>query len=64
MESKSGCKIVIECCLFFGYVFVEMEMIDEIWYLVKNIFKVIGFIGGMGNCFLLIFKSEVDKIMV
>ena len=63
MESKSGRKTVTERRLFPGYVFVEMEMTDETWHLVKNTSKVTGFIGGTGNRPSPISKSEVDKIM-
>ena len=49
MESKSGRKTVTERRLFPGYVFVEMEMTDETWHLVKNTPKVTGFVGGTRN---------------
>lgn len=58
-----GRKTVTERRLFPGYVFVEMEMTDETWHLVKNTSKVTGFIGGTGNRPSPISKSEVDKIM-
>lgn len=64
VEVKGGYKVVIECCFFFGYVFVEMEMMDEMWYFVKNMVKVIGFVGGVCNCLILIFLKEVEKIML
>ena len=62
-ENKSGRKTVTERRLFPGYVFVEMEMTDETWHLVKNTSKVTGFIGGSGNRPSPISKGEVDKIM-
>lgn len=40
-----------------------MEMDDDFWYLVKNIFKVIGFVGGIVIKLILIFEKEVEKIM-
>ena len=63
MESKSGRKTVTERRLFPGYVFVEMEMTDETWHLVKNTPKVTGFIGGKSNKPTPIPAREIDKIM-
>ncbi|MGL4603510.1 MAG: transcription termination/antitermination protein NusG [Iodobacter sp.] len=49
MEVKAGTRKLTERKLFPGYVFVEMEMGDETWHLVKSTSKVSGFIGGVGN---------------
>jgi transcriptional antiterminator NusG len=46
-----------------GYVFVEMEMTDDTWHLVKNTSKVTGFIGGKSNKPTPISPHEVSKIM-
>ncbi len=62
-DARAVSKTVTERRLFPGYVFVEMEMTDETWHLVKNTSKVTGFIGGTGNRPSPISKSEVDKIM-
>lgn len=51
---KDGKKCKFECKFFLGYVLVEMEMNDEIWYIVKECLKVLGFIGGMVEKLVLI----------
>lgn len=63
IEVKNGTKAVTERRLFPGYVFVEMEMTDDTWHLVKNTSKVTGFIGGKSNKPTPIPPHEVAKIM-
>jgi transcriptional antiterminator NusG len=63
VEVKNGNKAVTERRLFPGYVFVEMEMTDDTWHLVKNTSKVTGFIGGKSNKPTPIAPHEVAKIM-
>jgi transcriptional antiterminator NusG len=63
VEVKNGQKAVTERRLFPGYVFVEMEMTDDTWHLVKNTNKVSGFIGGKSNKPTPIPPSEVAKII-
>lgn len=63
VEVKNGQKTVSERRLFPGYVFVEMEMTDDTWHLVKNTSKVTGFIGGKSNKPTPIAPHEVAKIM-
>ena len=45
-EMKGGQKRRSDRKFFPGYVLVEMEMNDETWHLVKDVPKVMGFIGG------------------
>jgi len=63
VEVKNGQKALTERRLFPGYVFVEMEMTDDTWHLVKNTSKVTGFIGGKSNKPTPIAPHEVAKIM-
>ncbi|WP_255992297.1 transcription termination/antitermination protein NusG [Chitinolyticbacter albus] len=49
VEIKAGRKALTERKLFPGYVYVEMEMTDDSWHLVKSTPKVTGFLGGVGN---------------
>jgi transcription termination/antitermination protein NusG len=63
IEVKNGKKAVTERRLFPSYVFVEMEMTDDTWHLVKNTNKVTGFIGGKSNKPSPIPQHEVDKIV-
>jgi transcriptional antiterminator NusG len=62
-ETKDGKKMVVQRRLFPSYVFVEMEMDDETWHLVKNTQKVTGFIGGTGNKPMALPQREVDKLL-
>ncbi len=63
IEVKNGKKAVTERRLFPSYVFVEMEMTDDTWHLVKNTSKVTGFIGGKSNKPSPIPQHEIDKIL-
>ena len=49
VEMKEGAKRSTERKFFPGYVLVQMEMDDETWHLVKQIPKVLGFIGEIGR---------------
>lgn len=63
IEVKNGKKAVTERRLFPSYVFVEMEMTDDTWHLVKNANKVTGFIGGKSNKPSPIPQAEIEKIL-
>jgi len=49
IEYKNGKKIEKMHNLFPGYLFVEMLMTDEAWYIVRNTPGVTGFIGSSGG---------------
>lgn len=49
VEMKEGKKRSSERKFFPGYVLVEMELDDETWHLVKQVPKVLGFIGGSSD---------------
>ena len=46
---KEGSKRRSERKFFPGYVLVQMDMDDETWHLVKDVPKVLGFIGGTSD---------------
>ena len=46
VEIRGGAKRRSERKFFPGYVLVQMDMTDETWHLVKDVPKVMGFIGG------------------
>ena len=46
VEIRGGKKRRSERKFFPGYVLVKMEMNDETWHLVKDVPKVLGFVGG------------------
>lgn len=49
IEFKNGKKIEKTKNLYPGYLFVEMKMTDEAWYIVRNTPGVTGFIGSSGG---------------
>ena len=49
VEMKEGQKRRSERKFFPGYVLVQMDMDDETWHLVKEVPKVLGFIGGSSD---------------
>jgi len=63
VEMKGGQKRRSDRKFFPGYVLVEMEMNDETWHLVKEVPKVMGFIGGTSDKPAPISKKEADTIL-
>ena len=63
VEMKGGQKRRSERKFFPGYVLVEMEMTDETWHLVKDVPKVMGFIGGTADQPAPISEREADAIL-
>ncbi|MGD8580948.1 MAG: transcription termination/antitermination protein NusG [Lysobacterales bacterium] len=63
VEMKGGQKRRSDRKFFPGYVLVEMEMTDETWHLVKDVPKVMGFIGGTADKPAPISKKEADAIL-
>ena len=49
VEMRDGQKRRSERKFFPGYVLVQMEMNDDTWHMVKDVPKVLGFIGGTGD---------------
>lgn len=49
VEIRGGQQRKSERKFFPGYVLVQMEMTDETWHLVKDVPRVMGFIGGQGD---------------
>ncbi|MEK6546548.1 MAG: transcription termination/antitermination protein NusG, partial [Nitrospinota bacterium] len=46
VEIRGGKKKISSRKYFPGYVMVEMDMDDDVWYVIKNTPKVTGFLGG------------------
>lgn len=63
VEVKEGQRRTTERKFFPGYVLVHMEMNDETWHLVKNVPKVLGFIGGTADKPAPISDAEADTIL-
>jgi len=63
VEMKGGQKRRSDRKFFPGYVLVEMEMTDESWHLVKDVPKVMGFIGGTADRPAPISQKEADAIL-
>jgi transcriptional antiterminator NusG len=63
VEMKEGSKRRSERKFFPGYVLVQMEMDDETWHLVKDVPKVLGFIGGSSDKPAPITEAEANQIL-
>ncbi len=63
VEMRDGQKRKSERKFFPGYVLVQMELNDESWHLVKDVPKVLGFIGGTGDRPTPISDKEADAIL-
>lgn len=63
VEMKGGQKRRSDRKFFPGYVLVEMEMNEETWHLVKDVPKVLGFIGGTSDRPAPITEREADAIL-
>jgi transcriptional antiterminator NusG len=63
VEMKGGQKRRSDRKFFPGYVLVEMEMTDDTWHLVKDVPKVMGFIGGTADKPAPISEKEANAIL-
>jgi len=63
VEMKEGSKRRSERKFFPGYVLVQMEMDEDTWHLVKEVPKVLGFIGGSSDRPAPITDAEADMIL-
>ncbi|RLA11360.1 MAG: transcription termination/antitermination protein NusG [Gammaproteobacteria bacterium] len=63
VEMKDGVKRKSERKFFPGYVLVQMEMNNDTWHLVKQVPKVLGFIGGTSDRPAPITEAEADAIL-
>jgi len=63
VEMREGQRRKSERKFFPGYVLVQMEMDDETWHLVKEVPKVLGFIGGSSDRPAPITEREAQQIL-
>ena len=63
VEMKDGERKRSERKFFPGYVLVQMDMDDETWHCVKDVPKVLGFIGGTSDRPAPISDREADQIL-
>ena len=63
VEMRQGQKRRTERKFFTGYVLVQMEMDDDSWHMVKDVPKVLGFIGGTSARPAPISNAEADRIL-
>ena len=61
MEMKNGKKVVTTKKLFPGYIYIQMELTDDGWHVVKNTPRVTGFIGGRNPAPLS--DEEIESIL-
>lgn len=63
VEMREGQKRRSERKFFPGYVLVQMDLDEETWHLVKEVPKVLGFIGGSSDKPAPITEAEADAIL-
>jgi transcriptional antiterminator NusG len=63
VEMRDGQKRRSDRKFFPGYVLVQMDMDDQTWHLVKEVPKVMGFIGGTSDRPAPISEREADAIL-
>ncbi len=63
VEMREGQKRKSERKFFPGYVLVQMEMNDETWHLIKEVPRVLGFIGGRPDRPAPISEREAESIL-
>jgi transcriptional antiterminator NusG len=63
VEMREGQKRRSERKFFPGYVLVQMDLDEETWHLVKEVPKVLGFIGGSSDKPAPITDAEADTIL-
>ncbi len=63
VEMRQGQKRRTERKFFPGYVLVQMDMHDDAWHLVKDVPKVLGFIGGTSASPAPITEAEANNIL-
>ena len=63
VEMRDGQKRKSERKFYPGYVLVQMEMNEQTWHLVKNVPKVLGFIGGTPDKPAPITEKEANRIL-
>lgn len=63
VEMRMGQQRKSDRKFFPGYVLVQMELTDETWHLVRNVPKVLGFIGGSSDRPAPISEKEAEAIL-
>jgi len=63
VEMRMGQQRISERKFFPGYVLVQMELTDETWHLVKDVPRVLGFIGGTSDRPAPISEKEAMSIL-
>lgn len=63
VEMRSGQKRTVSRKFFPGYLLVEMDMDEDTWHLVKDVPRVLGFVGGSREKPTPIAQKEVDAIL-
>ena len=62
-EVKGGVKKITKRKFFPGYILVQMELDDQIWYLIKDTPGIIGFVGSNEKPVPLL-KEEIEDILM
>lgn len=64
IEIKKGKRIKSEYKFFPGYILINMVMNDFSWHLIRDLPKVLGFIGGTSEKPTPISNQEINKILI
>jgi transcription termination/antitermination protein NusG len=62
-EIRGGKKYTVERMFYPGYVLVQMDMDEQTWHLVRDVPKVLGFIGGTPDKPAPITEKEANQIL-
>ncbi len=63
IEMRAGQKRKSDRKFFPGYVLIQMDLDDDTWHLVKDVPKVMGFVGGTSDRPAPISDKEADRIL-
>ena len=63
VEMREGKKRTTDRKFFPGYVLVQMEMNDDTWHMIKDMPRVLGFIGGTSDKPAPISEAEANSIL-
>jgi transcriptional antiterminator NusG len=63
VEIRQGKKRVTSRKFFPGYILINVEMNEDVWYMIKNTPKVTGFPGGASSLPVPLTQAEVDNVM-
>lgn len=64
IKVKNGRRTVVEEKIYPGYVLVDMVLLEDSWYVVRNTPRVTGFVGSDNTTPTPLSKEEIDSLLV